>query len=215
MDAAKTSAAYWISSSSVRMPGQCEAASLYGHDDSETIPSMEENHLIWSIDMDVLDIKLENCYGIQKLDAKFDFKGTQKTPDGSAFSIYAPNGFMKTSLARTFLDFQEGRDSQDLIFPTRTTIRAITAEPAASITPDSVFVIKPYVERYSGSGTSTLLVNPKLRGEYEEAVRNIESTQEDLLKTLKEASGWPGKASPVSEIKEVFKFTNPYEFFAD
>lgn len=215
MDAAKTSAAYWISSSSVRMPGQCEAASLYGHDDSETIPSMEENHLIWSIDMDVLDIKLENCYGIQKLDAKFDFKGTQKTPDGSAFSIYAPNGFMKTSLARTFLDFQEGRDSQDLIFPTRTTIRAITAEPAASITPDSVFVIKPYVERYSGSGTSTLLVNPKLRGEYEEAVRNIESTQEDLLKTLKEASGWPGKASPVSEIKEVFKFTNPYEFFAE
>ncbi|WP_272016612.1 hypothetical protein [Pseudomonas aeruginosa] len=165
--------------------------------------------------MDVLDIKLENCYGIQRLDAKLAFKGAQKTPDGSAFSIYAPNGFMKTSLARTFLDFQEERESQDLIFPTRITIRAITAEPATSITPDSVFVIKPYVERYSGSGTSTLLVNPKLRGEYEEAVRNIESTQEDLLKALKEASGWPGKTSPASELKEVFKFTNPYDFFAE
>ncbi|PWU26588.1 hypothetical protein DK254_28955 [Pseudomonas sp. RW407] len=165
--------------------------------------------------MDVLDIRLENCYGIQKLDATLAFKGAQKTPDGSAFSIYAPNGFMKTSLARTFLDFQEGRESQDLVFPTRTTIRAITAEPTTSITPDSIFVIKPYVERYSGSGTSTLLVNPKLRGEYEEAVRNIESTQEDLLKALKEASGWPGKSSPASEIKEVFKFTNPYDFFAE
>lgn len=164
--------------------------------------------------MDFLDIKLENCYGIQKLDATLTFKGGQKTPLGSTFSIYAPNGFMKTSLARTFLDFQEGRDSQDLIFPARPTSRSITSDPTTAITPESLFVIKPYVERYAGAGTSTLLVNPKLRGEYEEAVRNIESTQEDLLKELKEISGWPGKSSPSLEIKEVFQFKNPYDFFA-
>lgn len=171
--------------------------------------------------MDVLGIKLENCYGIQKLDASLAFEGSPKRkgspeiPFGSAFSIYAPNGFMKTSLARTFLDFQEDRESQDLVFPARPTSRSITSDPATSITPESVFVIKPYVERYAGSGTSTLLVNPKLRSEYEEAVRNIESTQEDLLKALKEASNWPGKASPASEIKEVFQFKSPYDFFAE
>ncbi|MDY2564784.1 hypothetical protein SON66_16050 [Pseudomonas syringae] len=171
--------------------------------------------------MDVLGIKLENCYGIQQLDASLAFEGSPKRkgspeiPFGSAFSIYAPNGFMKTSLARTFLDFQEGRESQDLVFPARPTSRSITSDPATSITPESVFVIKPYVERYAGAGTSTLLVNPKLRSEYEEAVRNIESTQEDLLKALKEASKWPGKASPASEIKEVFQFKNPYDFFAE
>lgn len=165
--------------------------------------------------MDVLGIKLENCYGIQKLEAILTFKGSPKTPLGSTFSIYAPNGFMKTSLARTFLDFQEGRDSQDLIFPARPTSRSITSDPGTAITPESLFVIKPYVERYAGAGTSTLLVNPKLRKEYEEAVRNIESTQEDLLKALKEISGWPGKASPAAEIKEVFEYKSPYDFFAD
>lgn len=72
---------------------------------------------------------------------------------------------MKTSLARTFLDFQEGWDSQDLIFPARPTSRSITSDPATPITPESLFVIKPYVERYAGGGTSTLLVNPKLRNE--------------------------------------------------
>ncbi|WLH90618.1 hypothetical protein PSH87_00900 [Pseudomonas sp. FP453] len=122
---------------------------------------------------------------------------------------------MKTSLARTFLDFQEGRDSQDLIFPARQTSRSITSDPATPITPESLFVIRPYVERYAGGGTSTLLVNPKLRGEYEEAVRNIESTQESLIKALKEISGWPGKTSPASEIKEVFQFKSPYDFFAE
>ena len=165
--------------------------------------------------MDLLDIKLENCYGIQKLDALLTFKGSAKVPAGSAFSVYAPNGFMKTSLARTFLDVQEGRDSQDLIFPERPTSRLITSAPATPITPESLFVIKPYVERYAGAGTSTLLVNPTLRHEYEEAVRNIDSTQESLLKTLKEISGWPGKTSPASEIKDVFQFKNPYDFFAD
>lgn len=171
--------------------------------------------------MDVLGIKLENCYGIQQLDASLNFlgspklKGRPEVPPGSAFSIYAPNGFMKTSLARTFLDFQEGRDSQDLIFPARPTSRSITSDLATPIASESILVIKPYVERYAGGGTSTLLVNPKLRNEYEEAVRNIETNQEDLLKALKEISGWPGKTTPASEIKEVFQFKSPYDFFAE
>ncbi|UCR85576.1 MULTISPECIES: ATP-binding cassette domain-containing protein [Pseudomonas] len=164
--------------------------------------------------MDVLNIQLENCYGIQKLEAILTFKGSAKVPAGSAFSVYAPNGFMKTSLARTFLDVQEGRDSQDLIFPARQTSRSITSDPTTPITPESLFVIKPYVERYAGAGISTLLVNPKLRDEYEEAVRNIDSTQESLLKTLKDISGWPGRTLPISEIKDTFQFKNPYEFFA-
>ncbi|OPG78953.1 hypothetical protein B1218_12995 [Pseudomonas ogarae] len=163
--------------------------------------------------MDVLNIALENCYGIQKLDALLSFKGSAKVPAGSAYSIYAPNGFMKTSLARTFLDLQEGRDSQDVIFPARKTNRLIT-DSMAPVAPESIFVIKPYVERYTGAGTSTLLVNSALRQKYEETVRNIDSTQENLLKALKEVSGWPGKASPVSEIKEIYKFDNSYDFFS-
>ncbi|MBD9414647.1 hypothetical protein IB234_08730 [Pseudomonas sp. PDM16] len=165
--------------------------------------------------MDSLNINLENCYGIQKLDEELIFKSFQGTPAGSTFSIYAPNGFMKTSLARTFLDIQEDRESQDLIFPARPTTRSITAEPANTITRDCVFVVKPYIERYSAASTSTLLVNAKLREEYEEAVKNIETTLDSLLKDIKDASKWPGRTLPTKELKEVFQYKNIYEFFSE
>ena len=48
--------------------------------------------------MDNLTLDLENCYGIKKLQAKFDFSKKR------TFSIYAPNGVMKTSFAKTFKD---------------------------------------------------------------------------------------------------------------
>lgn len=165
--------------------------------------------------MDVLSINLENCYGIQKLDATFTFIGVGNENAGSSYSIYAPNGFMKTSLARTFLDVQDGLDSRDLIFPARITTRTISSGPATAIDPASLLVIKPYVEKYTGSGTSTLLVNPKLREEYEEAIRNIHSKQESLLKELKEISGWPGKTLPTNEIMDIFKISSTYEFFTE
>ena len=50
--------------------------------------------------MKSIKVKLENCYGINKLDHEFVFDTDQHT-----FSIYAPNGVMKTSLAKTFEDF--------------------------------------------------------------------------------------------------------------
>ncbi|MDH4561710.1 hypothetical protein [Pseudomonas sp. BN411] len=164
--------------------------------------------------MDVLNINLENCYGIQKLDETLTFKASKGNPAGSSFSIYAPNGFMKTSLARTFLDIQEGQNSQDLIFPARPTARTVTVDAATAITPESIFVIKPYVERYAAASSSTLLVNQTLREEYEKAIRNIDATHENLLKELKEHAKWPGKTLPTNEIKEVFQLNSTYEFFA-
>ena len=42
--------------------------------------------------MKTLTLKLENCYGIRKLDEKLDFSTAK------AIAIYAPNGSMKTLL---------------------------------------------------------------------------------------------------------------------
>ena len=47
--------------------------------------------------MNVIEIKLENCFGIGKFEHKFDF-GQLNT---SSFLIDAPNGTMKTSFAKT------------------------------------------------------------------------------------------------------------------
>ncbi|CAD5108538.1 hypothetical protein [Zestomonas carbonaria] len=164
--------------------------------------------------MDVLDIELENCYGIRKLKEKFTFRSEGKVKAGYSYSIYAPNGFMKTSLARTFLDIQEKRESQDLIFPDRPTTRTITSEPEGAVTSESVFVVKPYVERYSSANSSTLLVNPALREKYESAVKLIEETLSTLLQELKKHAGIAGKTLPTAELKEVFKFESIYDFFS-
>ena len=45
--------------------------------------------------MNKLDIKLENCYGIGKLEYSFDFSNS------NTHIIYAPNGTMKSSFAKT------------------------------------------------------------------------------------------------------------------
>ena len=58
--------------------------------------------------MNKVHIELENCYGIKKLSADFDF--SQK----STYAIYAPNGTMKTSFAKTFSDLSQGIESKDV-----------------------------------------------------------------------------------------------------
>ena len=60
-----------------------------------------------------LNINLKNCYGISELSHTFDFTKT------SGYAIYAPNGFMKTSLSKTFDDHAKGREPVDHIFPDR------------------------------------------------------------------------------------------------
>lgn len=48
--------------------------------------------------MNKLKIELQNCYGIKKLNHEFDFSSFK------TFVIYAPNGVMKTSFAKTLND---------------------------------------------------------------------------------------------------------------
>ena len=93
--------------------------------------------------MDTLKINLEHCYGIKKFQYEFDLRVQNK--DKGVYSIYAPNGFMKSSLARTLDDIAKGRDSQDIIFPERITIREVFADNDP-IEPNDILVIKPYEE---------------------------------------------------------------------
>ncbi|UEM12398.1 hypothetical protein J4G43_049775 [Bradyrhizobium barranii subsp. barranii] len=60
--------------------------------------------------MPKISIDLENCYGIKKLKADFDFKKAR------AFAIYAPNGAMKSSLATTFQDIAAHSRDGDQVF---------------------------------------------------------------------------------------------------
>ncbi|UVK35644.1 hypothetical protein LHFGNBLO_006484 (plasmid) [Mesorhizobium sp. AR10] len=133
-------------------------------------------------------LDLEHCYGIKKLKADLDFGKT------NAIAIYAPNGAMKSSLAKTFQDIADGKDSGDRIFKDRINKRMVTDEKGNALPPESVMVVLPYEEAFGHSEkTSTLLVNSKLRAEYEKLNLGFEDARQRLLAALRvglENHGW-------------------------
>lgn len=133
--------------------------------------------------MNKLNIKLKNCYGIKKLEKEFDFS------DSNTFSIYAPNGVMKTSFAKTFKDLSFGLLSKDLIFAERETTREIKKDDGSDLESASVFVIEPYNENYNSEKISTLLVNKELKENYDKIHLKIDEEKEKLLKELRKLSG--------------------------
>lgn len=153
--------------------------------------------------MQEIEINFRNCYGIKKLETKFDFSSK------SVYAIYAPNGMMKTSFAKTFKDLSNSVDSKDLVFKDRETERIITDENGA-LESKKVFVIEPYNEEFKSEKLSTLLVNQALKEKYDEIHLAINTKKDALIKELILKSGVK------KEIETIFSndFTNyPDEFY--
>lgn len=128
---------------------------------------------------------------------QFDFSTNR------AYAIYAPNGAMKSSFAQTFKDVVDGTQSKDRIFPDRVCIRKITDENGTDLPKESILVVSPYDEVFGHTEkTSTLLVDNKLRKEYEQLHTDIDIAEDAFLRALKEQSG--SKKNLKSEISSTF-----------
>jgi energy-coupling factor transporter ATP-binding protein EcfA2 len=138
-----------------------------------------------------LKLVLENCYGINKLNKEFDF--TKSLNNDGVNSLYAPNGALKTSLAKTFIDVVNEDETKDLIFPDRVTKRDITIDNVA-ITPEQIMVIESYNESYSSKQLSTLLVNDTLKQQYDIALKEVDEKRTTLIKAIAEQAGKKGVA---------------------
>lgn len=134
--------------------------------------------------MQKLKINFENCYGIKKLE-EFIFDFSQK----STYILYAPNGTMKTSFAKTFKDLSNGNETQDLVFKERINKRNIKDENNDDLSSDNFFVIEPYNKEFKTKKLSTLLVNKTLKDKYDEIHSSINEKKELLIKNLLKSSG--------------------------
>lgn len=151
------------------------------------------------LQMDKLKVSLESCYGIKKLDYDFDFKDSPK------YSIYAPNGFMKTSFSKCFMDLSKNVKTKDQVFPERVSKRIIQDEAGVDIPSESIFVIEPYNPSFSSEKASLLLVNKTLKNEYESALSKIDERKYQLIEKLKQLTGITGKSNtPEQEILKCF-----------
>lgn len=154
--------------------------------------------------MDKLKIQLENCYGIAKLDTELDFS------KGSAKIIYAPNGCMKSSFAKTMNALSKGSKPVDEIFTDRETIYSVTIDEK-EIIPKQIVVFESSPDNYSSKDKmSTLLVNKELKDQYIAILNSIEKKKTELFKNIKNVSG---SSNAEMEINILLKKKTIFESF--
>lgn len=156
--------------------------------------------------MNEIKIALSNCYGIKALKVNLDLKNT------AAYAIYAPNGVMKSSLAQTFKDAANATNSGDRIFPARRTSRKIIDETGKEIDGERVLVVGPYDEQFSPTEkTATLLVDAKLKKEYDALHVEIDRAKGVFLKAIQQQA----KSKRDFELEISSAFTASGDKFSD
>ncbi len=150
--------------------------------------------------MKKLKVHLENCYGIKKLQTEFDFIKKQ------TFVIYAPNGVMKTSFAKTFRvlseDKEKPHDQLDLKLESIYKLNVDDSDEQLSY--EKISVIEPYNEKALKSEDKilTLLADEATRNEYLKISNELDIKKKSILGPLKKISG---SSNYESEIVEAFK----------
>lgn len=149
--------------------------------------------------MNKLKIELLHCYGIKKLNHEFNFS------DCKTFVIYAPNGVMKTSFAKTLKVISEGKEKPcDQIDETLVPVYNFLIDDSANqIKPEEICVIEPYNKKAFDSEDKilTLLADEATKKEYLAIYNEIESLKKSSLSGLKKISG---SSNYELEITEAF-----------
>lgn len=135
--------------------------------------------------MQELKLDLENCYGIKKMNETIDYS------NNNVAIIYAPNGTMKSSLAKTFEAIRDDRQVEEKIFGFKSSC-SISDEDNVAISKEQIIVINPFDENaYEGQGL--LMANEPLRKAYLNIHDSIESKKESLYSKIKETFGYSNR----------------------
>jgi len=129
-------------------------------------------------------VTAKHCYGIPTLMHTFDFSN-----NNAPVVIYAPNGLMKTSLAKSARDYSQGKNPRDEVFPERTSSFSLEDEEGNAVRPESVFVVDSINEKYQSERISTLLASEALKNEYDSIYSEVAQGLESVLKGLRSRSG--------------------------
>lgn len=138
-----------------------------------------------------LSIKLENCFGISKLEKEIDFKD-----DKNSVLIYAPNGTMKSSFAKTMLylskqNISESKRPQkpcDLLDDTKTVTYEVKFD-GIDIPSENIYVMNGDDEiKDSSEKISTMLASSELKQEYDRIYQSLDAERKEFIRILKEVS---------------------------
>lgn len=143
------------------------------------------NNFISLKTMNNLGVSLENCFGIGKLDHNFDFTKSKIS------LIYAPNGTMKTSFAKTFHLVSKNNPKElpsDRVYISRKTKCEIFAD-SDQINPNNIIVINSEDADFDATNKiSTFLASKDLKKEYDEIYKELNSQKVEFIRRLKTIS---------------------------
>ena len=131
--------------------------------------------------MNELKIHFENCYGIKKLQHTFDFTKSKVQ------IVYAPNGAMKSSFARTLEDISLNKISEERTSSERINHRSALVDNRP-ILKEEVFVINRMQDADSNEA-STILANATLKSEYDAINIKLTETKNEFIKTIQSYFG--------------------------
>lgn len=135
--------------------------------------------------MQKLKLDLQNCYGIKQMNETIDYS------NNNVAIIYAPNGTMKSSLAKTFEAIRDDRKVEEKIYGLKS-LYSISDEDNVALSKEKVIVINPFDENaYEGQGL--LMANEPLRIAYLKIHASIESKKESLYSKIKETLGYSNR----------------------
>ena len=127
--------------------------------------------------MNRLSVELNRCFGIKFMNHEFDFSR------GNVIAVYARNGLMKTSFAKTFKKIQAGKadEIKDEIFGIEGT--ATVKVDNTDISPERIFVINSFESSYQADITP-LLINEGIKAR----LREVLKARDRLFKELEKDS---------------------------
>ncbi|NCC70741.1 hypothetical protein EOM09_04110, partial [bacterium] len=160
--------------------------------------------------MKKLKVDFQNCYGIKKLSCNFDFSKC------NTFVIYAPNGTMKTSFAKTLNDIANGKKPHDQIDDTlKSTFNLFIDNSSNQIKPEEICVIESYNKKALDSEDKilTLLADDKTKDEYLTIFNEIDSLKKSVISGLKKISGSSNYESEITEAFSNLDKKNIFEIF--
>ena len=135
--------------------------------------------------MQKLKLDLQNCYGIKQMNETIDYS------NNNVAIIYAPNGTMKSSLAKTFEAIRDDRQVEEKIYGLKS-LYSISDEDNVALSKEKIIVINPFDENaYEGQGL--LMANEPLRIAYLNIHATIESKKESLYSKIKETLGYSNR----------------------
>lgn len=156
-------------------------------------------------------MEFENCFGISKLVAEFCFQQGK-----SIYNIYAPNGTMKTSFAKSLKCLERGEQPQDLIYPDREAKMKITKSNGESLNASEVFVVESYNLSYQSENLNLLIHDQRLKKEYDRIQQNLEVKKQQLLTKINSTTMFSryGRDKIESQISTIFGSNTLYENLA-